>query len=453
MRSVAITVLLFVAYAGAGQELAREQIVPYSLDMMRAREVWPYGRGSGVNVVMIDTGIDSRHPDLAAGIAGGINLVGDPDDFSDEFVHGTLGAGIIGARDNGFGIVGVAPECRLWAVKHFTGTKGVADPLGSSVEWILQKKRENGGNWIVTAQYVGSAQVMPSDEAAVRRLREANVVVMASAGNSALDFEGVLYPAGYPGVIGVGASDERGDVTVYSSPGAHVDVVAPGNNVVTTMALDQGWLTWIAAGGQRFFGTPMHLGFATGGSGLLIDANIGRPEDFHGREPGFIAVIRRTDALTFQQQGRNAVAAGAAGLVIMNDQPSKPFPVWTFFSNDPADRSYQWPFAIAVSLEEGTNLLAYAGTPASTKEDCCDYATGFGTSYAAPNVAGVAALLWSAVPHATAEEISQAIIETSHDVGMPGRDDRSGHGLVDARAALARLAPDTANPRRRTVRH
>ncbi|MEA2462666.1 MAG: in, partial [Acidobacteriota bacterium] len=311
MRFIATAVLLVLAYAGAGQELTDEQLVPYPLDLMRVREVWRYGRGAGVHVVMIDTGIDSRHPDLVAGVAGGINLVGDPDDFSDEFVHGTLGAGVIGARDNGFGIVGVAPECRLWAVKYTDGTSSAADAFGSSVDWILQKKAEHGGNWIVTAQYIRSTQPLPSEEAAIRRLREANVVIIASAGNDAQTFEGVLYPAGSAGVIGVGAVDERGDVTRYSSPGPHVDVVAPGNNIVTTMALDQGLVTWISTGGQRFFGSRMHIQSPRGGTGLLVNANIGRPEDFGGREPGFIAIVRRTDALTFQQQGRNAVAAGA----------------------------------------------------------------------------------------------------------------------------------------------
>jgi subtilisin family serine protease len=140
-----------------------------------------------------------------------------------------------------------------------------------------------------------------------------------------------------------------------------------------------------------------------------------------------------------------------AGLVVMNDQPERPFPVWSFFSGSAEDRTFAWPFAISVSYEEGTHLLRYAGTEAAAKEVCCDYATAFGTSYTAPHVAGVAAILWSAVPWATAEEISEAIIETSRDIGPPGRDARSGHGLVDARAALDRLLPDRG-PRRRPAR-
>jgi subtilisin family serine protease len=147
------------------------------------------------------------------------------------------------------------------------------------------------------------------------------------------------------------------------------------------------------------------------------------------REPGFIAVVRKADALTVDQQGRNAVAAGAA-VVIMND-PAQAFPTDYFSPNDP----FPWPFGLAVSYEEGMHLLRYAGQPASSREVCCDYSPAFGTSFSAPHVAGLAALLRSIVPYATAKEISSAIIDIARDIDAPGIDLRSGHGLVDGLAA------------------
>jgi hypothetical protein len=58
-----------------------------------------------------------RHPDLVGAIAGGRNLINDNDQYFDDYFHGTLVADVIGARDNGFGTIGVAPEARLWAVR------------------------------------------------------------------------------------------------------------------------------------------------------------------------------------------------------------------------------------------------------------------------------------------------------------------------------------------------
>ena len=73
-------------------------------------------RGSvPLNVAVIDSGIDSDHPDL--NVVGGVNCVGDKGGFEDTYGHGTLVAGSIGALDNEIGFVGVAPGARLWAVR------------------------------------------------------------------------------------------------------------------------------------------------------------------------------------------------------------------------------------------------------------------------------------------------------------------------------------------------
>src|SRR5947209_9248952 len=67
-----------------------------------------------INVAVIDSGIDATHPDL--NVVGGVDCTGGQG-FSDTFGHGTMVAGIIGARDNSFGVVGVVPGASLWAVR------------------------------------------------------------------------------------------------------------------------------------------------------------------------------------------------------------------------------------------------------------------------------------------------------------------------------------------------
>src|SRR5574342_633944 len=85
------------------------QVVPFGVDMVRARDVWPVTRGEGINVVVIDTGIDKTHPDLAGVYAGGYNTYDKSDNPLDDNGHGTHVAGTIAAADNNIGVVGIAP--------------------------------------------------------------------------------------------------------------------------------------------------------------------------------------------------------------------------------------------------------------------------------------------------------------------------------------------------------
>lgn len=204
-RLAAVAILLPFAGAAGAEELGNEQIVSYALDLIRVRPLWQFGRGGGVNVAMIDTGVDSRHPDLAAGIEGGWNFINDNDQYFDDFAHGTLVAGIVGARDNGIGTVGVAPEARLWALRisgeesNPNGSHG--DELAKACDWVLQKKNEVGGRWVVTIEFARRYQA-PFAESAIKRLVDADVAVVASAGNHGGQYEGDLFPAAYPDVIG-----------------------------------------------------------------------------------------------------------------------------------------------------------------------------------------------------------------------------------------------------------
>ena len=96
--------------------LSTAQSVPYGIDLVHAPAVWPYSRGANINIVIIDTGITPNHPDLT-GHVGGYNALTHTDDFADDHGHGTHVAGTIAAVDNGIGVVGVAPEARIWSVK------------------------------------------------------------------------------------------------------------------------------------------------------------------------------------------------------------------------------------------------------------------------------------------------------------------------------------------------
>jgi serine protease len=74
---------------------------------------------------------------------------------------------------------------------------------------------------------------------------------------------------------------------------------------------------------------------------------------------------------------------------------------------------------------------------------------------ATPHVSGVAALIWSLAPNATAAQIRDALLDSAHDIGDSGHDNVFGYGVVDAFAAANRLAPSrfSGQPRRRSIGH
>lgn len=105
---------------------AAEQTTPWGVDRIDADLVWgvPHcNAGAGIDVAILDTGIAADHPDLR--VAGGVNFEGrvlrdgstKPQEWNNGEGHGTHCAGIVAAANNDIGVVGVAPEVALWAVR------------------------------------------------------------------------------------------------------------------------------------------------------------------------------------------------------------------------------------------------------------------------------------------------------------------------------------------------
>jgi subtilisin family serine protease len=161
--------------------------------------------------------------------------------------------------------------------------------------------------------------------------------------------------------------------------------------------------------------------------------------------------MTRGMSLPFAQKVRNAQAAGAIGAVIINNDPSSSTTNWTLIGSicdpagchdNPADLAYDWPVVVAMSSADGAKLIAGAKQQAidvAVYHD--DYGMLSGTSMACPHVAGVAALVWSLAPTATAKQVAFALRATASDLGPLGIDDHYGFGLVDAAAAARWLAP------------
>lgn len=208
------------------------QPVPWNIKMVKAPGAWPRTRGLGTKVAVIDTGI-ATHPDLI--ISGGASFVPGVVSFNDDNGHGTHCAGIVGARNNFIGVIGVAPQTSLYAVKVLNSAgSGAFSQIIAGMAWSLQNKMH------VVSMSLGASVATPPVALvnAVNQLLGAGITIVAAAGNSfGTSFPFVGTPANIPGVIAVGAVNQAGVIAPFSSRGGtgnQVTLSAPGVSINST---------------------------------------------------------------------------------------------------------------------------------------------------------------------------------------------------------------------------
>lgn len=222
-------------------------------------------KGEGVNVAVLDTGIDKDHPDLESNIAGGINFVRkgrsvDTSAWDDDNGHGTHCAGIIAALKNEEGVVGVAPEASLYGVKVLgkNGSGWVSDII-AGLNWCVSVSSDKMD--IVNMSLGGDVDVQAFCDAC-EEAEDAGVVLVAAAGNSG---GAVIYPAAYDSVIAVAATDSDDTRPSWSCYGDEIELAAPGVGIYSTYK-DGGYAT--------YSGTSMSSPHVAGTAALAIAAGV-----------------------------------------------------------------------------------------------------------------------------------------------------------------------------------
>jgi subtilisin len=244
------------------------QQLPWGVDRIDAEWAWDASRGAGVNVAVIDTGIDGSHPDLLDNVKGGVNFVRkgwrppDPGAWADDNGHGTHVAGIIAAEDNDIGVVGVAPLASLYAVKvlNKSGSGYISDII-AGIEWAV----DNGMD--VANMSLGTNSDVQSFHDACDAAADAGLLLVAAAGN---DGGAVDYPGAYSSVIAVAATDVNDARASWSSYGPEVLLAAPGVSVLST---------WKGGGYKTISGTSMAAPHVTGTLALNLSANLAASAD------------------------------------------------------------------------------------------------------------------------------------------------------------------------------
>jgi serine protease len=230
-----------------------------------APEAWAISTGHAVTVAVIDTGIDYTHPDLAANYAGGIDYVTPDGDPMDDHGHGTHVAGTIAqTTNNAKGTAGLAFCATLMPIKVLSkqGYGTVAD-----VAEGIRFAADNGAQ--VINMSLGGPIKSKILEDAVAHANGKGVLIVAAAGNSG---RSVGYPAAYPGVFAVSATDSNDKIAWFSSRGPEVGIGAPGV-AVTQQTICEGGKNKCEIFGT-FNGTSMASPHVAGAAAMVVSMGV-----------------------------------------------------------------------------------------------------------------------------------------------------------------------------------
>ncbi|MCG3402336.1 S8 family peptidase [Staphylococcus massiliensis] len=217
--------------SGSGMSAQR---IPYGLQNIHAPQVHNQGvTGKGVDVAVVDSGVDASHEDLNvvnsfSAFNGGAN--GDPS--YDGVGHGTHVAGTIAAKDNGYGVVGVAPDANIHSAKVLD-SQGYGDyvTIGRGIEWAVQ----NNVDVINLSLYVGQDSQFIRD--VTRYANNNGIAVIAASGNYGNPQgtgDNIKLPGRYEQVMSVAASDRNNYRAPFSCTGPANEITAPGVDTLST---------------------------------------------------------------------------------------------------------------------------------------------------------------------------------------------------------------------------
>lgn len=250
-----------------------EETRPWGVDRIDADVAHANGiTGSGADIAIIDTGIDSDQPDLTDNLGSGtayvdcgVALDGSTCDgngnacneiWDDDDDHGTHVAGTAGAVDNERAVIGIAPDATLHPVKALdcTGTGYLSD-IAAALEYTVNQ------GWDVANLSLGLASNdFQTLRDACQYAADNGVLVVAAVGNNGPCSDCVSYPAKYSTVVAVSATNETDDLASYSSTGPEVELAAPGSRILST----------VPGGTGYFYGTSMACPHVAATGGLLM---------------------------------------------------------------------------------------------------------------------------------------------------------------------------------------
>ncbi len=394
------------------------QTQPYGIQMVQANLVSDLNAGNR-KVCIIDSGYQISHEDLSSNMVSGTNDSGTGNWYTDENHHGTHVAGTIAAFNNDKGVIGILPNgyIQLHIIKVFG-----ADAWAYSSDLIaaLDACQTAGAN--VVSMSLGGTFKSRFEDRAFKAANDSGILSVAAAGNDGNNRNS--YPASYSSVLSVAAIDKDQQVASFSQYNSQVELSAPGVGVLSTVPMGTGQKVSLttAAGG--------YVAFAMEGSpqasvtGSLVDCGIG--DSVCSSAAGQICLIQR-GSISFSDKVLNCEAGGGIGAIIYNNVSGEL--LGTLGGIETSIPS------VGVSDTSGNSLVQQTGLSASLAISPDNYAYFDGTSMATPHVSAAAALVWSYHEQCTNDEIRAALDATALDLGVTGKDEYYGYGLVQVKDA------------------
>jgi serine protease len=428
------------------------EFMPWGVQDVQADRVWDANgdlkvdagatAGQGVSVAVIDNGLDETHPDLASAwdlvhsdcfiqdIEPGCTA---QDDITGEFQgHGVAAASNIAARANGVGIIGVAPKATI--VAYRAGDSATGTLSDSAIVAAIERAILDDVD-VINMSFGGIAST-PAERNMLAVAYARGIVLVASSGNGKDNGSPppVEFPAKLPTVIAVGALDDTNTLADFSSYGGDQELVAPGVQVPVALvqgtARDSAVSITSPANAGTFQNAALEFSPTGSASGELTYIGLGTTADVAGVDlTGQIALIQR-GSITFGEKVANAAGAGADAAIIFNNAPG---PIGGTLGSPGAIPAIEMPGEDGAAL---LDLVQSGPVTADVEVGATSWALWDGTSFSAPHVAGVAALLLSVDPDLTPDQVRAAMNTTAVDLGKAGYDTRYGNGLVDACAAV-----------------
>jgi len=405
--------------------------------------------GSGIVISIIDTGIDLNHPDLEGQIIGGYDFVDNDEIPEDINGHGTQVAGIIASNGN---LKGIAPNSKILMYKVSEDGESVPSHL---IIKAIEKSIEDNADIINIS--LGINQTNTKIDQVVNKAVKNNIFVVTAAGNFGPELSTIGSPGINPNAITVGATFNN----VTSS-------------LVSTFEIDDKTFNVFPMVGTQALTEPI--------TSQIIFGKYGRANDLLENDvEGSILLIERgsdieNEIIYFSDKEKNASDVGAKAIVVYNNEPG------IFFGeliHEYVDEGYEPTIpALSVSRDDGLiikeilqsgtkgtldvfyhpDFVAYFSSrgpvsPFYIKPDLVapgafinttdingNYKISSGTSFAAPHVAGTAALILQKNPELTPQEL-KSILMTTTDIVYDQFNDRfpidvSGNGRVNASNAI-----------------
>ncbi|MFE4217522.1 S8 family serine peptidase [Streptomyces sp. NPDC056844] len=235
LGSMAVAAVLSVGFVGVAPSAVAvdAQSKQWYLGPMHAEEMWKTTTGEGIKVAVIDTGVNSSTPSLRGQVLKGLDATGADGDENDDYNgHGTTMAELIAGTGKGGGLQGLAPGAKIIPMRitntefqnsHSVNAHDSEDAIRAAADSDAQ---------IITMSF-GSDFSAQEEREAVEYAESKGKLFFAAVGNNAKDGNKEQYPAAYPQVVGVSATDSSGKASAYSQHGKIVDIAAPGDGIPT----------------------------------------------------------------------------------------------------------------------------------------------------------------------------------------------------------------------------